>query len=60
MIWGRNSTVRDTVPKPPVAARRITDAEMSPTETGMKLKNRMSLKALKIELSSCSSVNTVA
>ena len=48
MIWGRNSTVRDSVPKPPVTARRMMDATTSPSATGMKLKKTMSLKELKI------------
>ena len=60
MIWGRNSTVRDTVPKRPRAAPRMNEAVTRPRVTGMKLKKKMSLKALKIELSSSSSLNTVA
>ena len=58
MIWGRNSTVRDTVPNRPRAAPRMTDAVTSPSDTGMKLKKTMSLNALKIDVESSSSVKT--
>ena len=58
MIWGRNRTVRENVPNPPVAARRMTDAVTSPTDTGMKLKNTMSLNELKIVPRSSSSAKT--
>ena len=47
MTWGRNSTVRETVPRRPVATRWMTLAVTSPSATGTKLKKRTSRNALK-------------
>ena len=59
MTWGRNRTVRETVPSRPVATRWITLAATSPSATGMKLKNTTSRNALKIVSMRSGSLRTV-
>ncbi len=57
---GRNRTVRAAVPSRPVATRWITLATMSPSVTGMKLKNTTRRKALRIVSRMSGSLRTVA
>jgi hypothetical protein len=59
VICGRKRTVRDAVPKRPVAIRRMTDATISPRPTGMKEKNTISLKALRMTPTRSGSVRTL-
>ena len=60
MTWGRNSTVRDTVPSRPRATRWMTLAVTSPSATGMRLKNSTSRNALNRVSKSRGSLRTVA
>lgn len=59
MTWGRNSTVRTTVPNAPVVIRRTRLATSRPSATGTKLKKTIRTSALPMIFRRSPSVNTV-